>query len=55
MAYILNQHAMLRNDDNSLCPIMLIVVNAICYSNVKGNTREEILAYAAIYLLQRIK
>jgi hypothetical protein len=54
MAYILNRRAILRNDDNSSCPIMLILVNAICHGNVEGNTIEEILAYAAIHSLQRI-
>jgi hypothetical protein len=56
MAYIQNRHAILGNDDNILCPVMLILIKALRHSNVKGgNMIEDVLAHAVTHLLQRIE
>jgi hypothetical protein len=56
MAYIPNRHAILCNDDNILCPVMLILINSLRHSNVKGgNTIEDDLAHAVTHRLQQIE
>jgi hypothetical protein len=54
IVYILSRHAILGNDDNILCPVMIVPINALRHSNVKGgNTIEYVLAHAATHPLQR--
>lgn len=54
MVYILNRHAILGDNDNILCPALLILINTLRHSNVKGgNTIEDVLDHAATHPLQR--
>jgi hypothetical protein len=55
-AYRLNRHALAGNNDNSLCPVRLLIINAMRHGNVKGgNTVEAILAHATTHPLKWIE